>query len=117
MIRKYFKKIEKLLDELDKVDKKKHQKTTNEKASEESFVDLTNIHLKGALGNIWMIFRLCEVFKLGWNYFWYIPLMLFLFLVALSPAIIPLFFTYKLFEINAVSSQKNEVTRKDNLIN
>jgi hypothetical protein len=70
--------------------------------SREVFVDLTDLHLKGGLGTIWMIFRIREIFKSKWNYVWYVPLLLLIILVVLSPAIIPLFFTYLLFQIQYI---------------
>ncbi|PKO12233.1 MAG: hypothetical protein CVU39_25125 [Chloroflexi bacterium HGW-Chloroflexi-10] len=99
----YKDKTEILMEKLqENIDEKTSRRKTKEKNTKEILVDFTNIHLRGTIGNIWIIFRLGEVFKSRWNYIWYVPLALFLFIIALSPAIIPLFFTYQLFKINYI---------------
>ena len=70
--------------------------------SKEVFADLTNILLKGTLGDLWMIFRIRKVFESQWHYFWYIPLLLLVFLATLSPGLISLFFTYQLFLVGYI---------------
>lgn len=69
---------------------------TRERGTEEEFGDVANIVLNGILGHIWLIFRIGNLVRL-WSYLWYLPLLVLLVIVVLSPTLVCLFFIIQLF--------------------
>lgn len=61
--------------------------------------DLTDIHLKGTLGHLWMILRLRGVFSSWLHLFWYVPALVLVLAVVLSPILISLFFIIQIFNV------------------
>ena len=65
--------------------------------TEDDYGDVTNVALQGALGHLWIIFRIKKFYASKWNYLWYLPAICFVSTIFLSPLLLCLFFIRQLF--------------------
>jgi hypothetical protein len=65
--------------------------------NQDDFGDITNLALSGSLGHIWIIFRIGQFFRFRWNYLWYVPAVIVMLSVIISPLLVCLFFIIQLY--------------------
>lgn len=65
--------------------------------NQDDYGDITNIVLSGSLGHIWIVFRIGQFFRSSWNYLWYVPAIILILSVIISPLLICLYFIIQLY--------------------
>lgn len=63
----------------------------------DDFGDVTNVVLNGPISYIWIAFRIGTFFDSRWNYLWYVPMVVLVATIVLSPFFICLYFIVVLF--------------------
>ena len=64
--------------------------------SKDEFGDITDVCLRGPLGHLWIALRIEQLYRSKWNYVWYVPFLVVVLGVFLSPLLVCVFFIYQL---------------------
>jgi hypothetical protein len=65
----------------------------------DNFGDITDVALEGPIGHMWLVLQLWDFIDSRWNLLWYVPAVVLILAVVLSPLGVPLIFILALFRL------------------
>ncbi len=72
-----------------------------QRGAEDDFGDVTNVVLNGPISYIWIVYRIGKFFDSRWNYLWYLPTIVLVAAIVISPLLICLYFIVELFSMGS----------------